>query len=550
MSDEIFEIFCLPDEILMNIIGFIVNSNNLALSCKRFYQLVCYSTRNSIPLELTCADIDDEDIFKSVMNSSRQFIDLTINLKYSAVLENSTYEKIISILKKYGDSLEIFKIWSSIQSKPVEMNESQLYNIFSHIPNTYDCTLRNIVITQNDEIYKEKELNLYKMKKLVLDYCMINSASIFNKIPSNVIHDLVFTFEPYDERNFQEFFYRQSKIVKLELYENDKINFAHLQLEHIKISSNIDYKVMIEQQPNLQYIDFAIAWVNEVTFVEVCKLKNLQVLKTLIDLISCKTFKHLQNLISLKELRLDSHSSHDMGYLQELSMMRGMQLEKLTLLLNERKISPEVILQFANNFHYLKQIELINRSINIIVTIIQNLPNLETILLDFFAVFGAPDDILTLEISDESNKFPNIKQLIVTNVNVNEEENGRNLLKLVSLCPNIQKLMLSKIIKFSNEELRSILMSHANLSHFSLETDDTEFGGETVEMIFEYGKNLKHFRLAGIKNCLPYKVLKEIFSEKFPILNTYKYCTGDIEVVMKKKRIKDWYLEFKLMDHF
>lgn len=65
---------------------------------------------------------------------------------------------------------------------------------------------------------------------LSLDYCVFDTPAILNKIPTDVLEDLVFTFEPFDHSLFQNFFNRQSRIKKLEMFENDGITFDHLQL--------------------------------------------------------------------------------------------------------------------------------------------------------------------------------------------------------------------------------------------------------------------------------------------------------------------------------
>lgn len=545
-SDKNAEIFELPEEILMKIVKFIENTSELTLTCKRFYRLVCWSTRNEIPLNLCYKELCDPITFESVINSERQFNDLTINLYNCQILTDIFFNRIVILLKKYGENLKKLTIWNSIQSKPTEMTQTMLYDILSLTPNIEQFTFRNIYVSENIDVYGD-ELNLHKLRKLVLDYVLLNSAKVLLKIPKDVITELIFTFEPYNEEEFQQFFNRQSSIKKLELFENDKIDFQHLTLEHLKISSNINFPLMIQQQPSLKYLDFAITWINDETIEEVNKLKHLEVLKTLVDLISIRVFRGLKDLNTLKELRLDSHSSYDMGYLNELSMMRGLRLEKLTLLFSERKIHPETIIQMANNFHFLKHVEFINRSIAVLDTLVQNFPNLESILLDYFAVFGAPED--TLIISDDKPKN-NLKQLVVTHVNINELENGRNLLKLVEICPNLERLMLSKLVNFRNEDLQNILQSHTKMTHISIEVDEMDFNEETVKIIFQYGNALKHFRLNGLSNCLSYKVLKEIFKDMFPILNMYKYSSGEVELIMRKRKIEDWHLNFKLMDHF
>lgn len=491
--------------------------------------------------------LDDDEIYKSVMNTSRRFKDLTIDLKHCGHVLNS--DRLEDIVRKFGIRIEKFKLWGSVQSETSEIAENQLIGILKCIPNVTDVSLRNICINKSAFPHSKEEpeeLNLHKLRTLLVDYCMIETPTVFNIIPVNVLRELVFTFEPFDETKFQNFFNRQARIQKLEIFENDKISFEHLELQHLKISSSLDFPQVIRQQPKLRYIDFAITWVEDDTFIELCQLKHLEVLKMLIDQISCREFKSLVQVPRLKELRLDSHSSFDKGHLLELSMMRADYLEKLTLLCTERKIPDEIIIQMANNFRRLKSIELINRSVKVISTIIENFQHLDSLLLDFFAIFGAPEDVLVIS---EDLKHENLKQLVVTNINANEIENSKSLLKLISVCPNLERIMLSQLKGISIDELRQIIEGHQNLTHLSLEFDEFNFNYEAIELIQD-AKKLIHVRLNGLSIFPSYSTLKTLFQEKFPNITFYKFSTGDGELIMKKRNVPDWYLSFKLMDHF
>lgn len=90
--------------------------------------------------------------------------------------------------------------------------------------------MRNIFIRNNFSAESAGELNLHDLRMLSIDYCLFDTPAILNKIPVDVLDDLVFTFEPSDESQFQNFFNRQSRIKKLEMFENDGITFDHLQL--------------------------------------------------------------------------------------------------------------------------------------------------------------------------------------------------------------------------------------------------------------------------------------------------------------------------------
>lgn len=468
---------------------------------------------------------------------------MTINLKSCRIV--SSMEKIEAIMKKFGHRIQKFKIWCSIQSESAELSESQLTKILKCIPEVRDLTLRNIYVREGE--LSIQELDLHKLKRLSIDYCLFEAPSFFNRIPIDVLQDLVYTFESPDETHYQSFFNRQTKIRKLEMFENDQIKFDHLELEHLKISSSANFVQMISEQPKLRYLDFAITWIDDDVFDAVCKLKHLEVLKTLIDQVTCNVFKDLAELTNLKELRMDSHSSFDCGHLLVLSMMKCTRLEKLTLLCTDRKIPEDIVIQMSSNFRNLKHVEFINRSIKIISVILECFPNLESLLLDFFAIFGAPEDVLA--ISDDL-KHDKLKQLVITNVNTNEAENTQSLLKLVQACPNLQRIMLSQLTDFTNEDFKGVLESHRHLTHLSLEFDGLNFDYDVISVIENSGKNLVHLRLNGLSRFPSYATMRTLFDETFPNITLYKYSTGTGELVMKKRNVADWYLNFKLMDHF
>lgn len=488
--------------------------------------------------------IYDDEIFNSVIASKRHFCELTIDLKSCRLL--SSLKRIEAIVSKYGLLIKKFKIWNSIQNESSELSEVELLTLLKLIPIVEDLTLRNICIRAS--FTEPEELDLRCCRRLVTDYCIFESAIILDSIPKDVLAELVFTFDSSDEKRFQNFFNRQSKIKKLEIFENDSINFDHLQLEHLKISSSHNFVSILNNQPGLRYLDFAVSWIDESVFAAVCELKHLEVFRTLIDQVSSEKFKALRKLSTLKELRLDSHSSYDTGQLLELSMIKSLyQLKKLTLLHSERKIPEEILIQMSESFRCLRHIEVVNRSIKIIKLVLEQFPLLESILFDFFAIFGAPEDIL--EISDDFF-HENLKQLVITNVNVNEISNTEALLKLVNACRNLERIMLSELEGVSNENLKQIFNVHLSLSHLSLEFKEFELSSESIELVKSSATKLKHFRLNGISNFPSYPILKSLFEEDFPSITLFKYSTGVGELIMKKRRVHDWYMNFKLMDHF
>lgn len=430
-----------------------------------------------------------------------------------------------------------------MQFETSEVSEKQLMTMLGSLPNVEVIIFRNIRVVSS--FLESHDLDLFNLRRIVIDYCLFETAALLNSIPRDVLSELVFTFEPLDETRFQNFFNRQTRIKKLELFENDQINFDHLQLEHLKISSSIDFAQMIAKQPNLQYLDFAITWIDDKVFAAVCQLKHLKTLKTLIDQVSIREFQALKNL-ELKELRLDSHCSYDTGHLLELSLMRCPDLEKLTLMYTERMIPAEILIQISQNFRSLRNMEFVNRSIKIIAVCLEHFPLVESLLFDFFAIFGAPEDILI--ISDEL-VHENLKQLVITNVNINEVENSIAIKKLMNACKNLERIMLSQVAGFSFDDFKEILEHHSNLTHLSIEFYSFELTAEVVEVI-RNAKKLVHLRLAGLDVYPRYSTLRNVFVEHFPNITLYEYANKEGELIMKKRNTPDWYLNFKLMDHF
>lgn len=479
------------------------------------------------------------------------FRDLTINLRDCSSL--SRVERIERILSNFGSRLKIFKLWCSIQGDSAALTEVHLVKMLSWMPELEDLSIKNVFVEDTVPLSDvSKGLDLFKLKTLLLDHCMMTPA-VLELIPADVLTNLVFTFESYDETAFQNFFNRQKNIKTLEIFENDQLRFDHLQLEHIKISSNLNFTSMIRQQPKLKYINFTISEIDDSVFNEVCKLKHLEVLRTCFDEISCQQFKEIRNLQKLRELRLDSFIRIDRGLMHELSMMKLTNLEKLTLVCPMRKICDEAIIQMSMNFAKVKNMQIMNLSIQIITTVLANFLKLEKLLMDFCSFIGAPEDIL--DIADDF-RHEGLQELVLTNSNQNEDVNSRPVLKLVNACPNLKVLMLSDLTGFTVENFRTILETHPNLTHLSLEFEGPEFDfdDDIMEFVKISGENLVHLRLRGLHFVPTDAELLASLGNKFPITckdpedsELHRY-----ELTLKKRGEPEWYLNYnyRLMDHF
>lgn len=419
--------------------------------------------------------------------------------------------------------------------------------ILKFLPNVEELILFNIYVSSHYHGSPKDELDLHKLRKLDLNLCLFDNTLLLDLIPTNMLTDLVFTFDCHDGTIYQNFFNRQSSIKKLEIFENDQINFDHLELEHLKISSGMDFAAMLKQQKKLKYIDFAITWIDGNVFDAVLQLKDLEVLRTLIDGVPCKLFKELNQLEHLKELRIDSHCSFDCGHLPILSMMNDMKLEKLTLYYVQRDIPPEILIQISRNFLKLRHIQIVNRSIQNLITIAKYFPNMESILWDFSRLYYSPD---ILQIDDYSHRHQNLKQIVITNLNLSDVQNNQSLLKFCNSCPNLERIFLSTFSGMSLNEFEELFAHHSKLTHLCLEVSSFEFDYLDIVYVSKLISSLHHFRMNQLTSCPPYAVLQCLFRDFFPKITLYKYKTGEAELVMRRRTAPDWYSSFNISNHF
>ncbi|CRK92513.1 CLUMA_CG006069, isoform A, partial [Clunio marinus] len=544
MKMQDVEILNLPDEILLCIFEYVNISSrkNVSQVCWKFYELICIVERDCHPLEISNQQICDAGIRSSIVKSYRKFEHLKIDINYIAV---DNIEYILDVMGKFGERLKRFKLWSSNPDQDSEFTTEGLIKILDCLPNVEDLTLTNIHFQSDLNVNHDKsEFNMHKLKKLEINVCSFMFPNILHKIPKNTLRDLIFLPFEFDVSSFQKFFNQQTNIRKLEVFEFQDINFNHLELEHLKIFLTFELPAVLRQQPKLRYLELNENDMDNEIFTVMCDLKNLEVAKMSHGQVSCNIFNSLKKMSNLKELQLWTNRDDDeCHHLLEFSMMHSLQIEKLTLLCPERKISEDILIQLSQHFRKLKHIEFLSSrivNINLIKTILEYFPNLELIVFEFY--FHPPEDILIIS---EDLRHENLKQLEVTNNKTFNVENTRTLLKLISVCPNLERIIISKLTGIVHEDLQQILDDHPKLTHLSLEFDRFTFQHETIELIHSAGSRLKDIRFGGLRKCPSDSALKILFEDEFPNISSRKNLeNGMTKFIMKKRNISEWYSDF------
>lgn len=428
------------------------------------------------------------------------------------------------------------------------MDESQLIDILSMLPNLVELQLLNICVTFCEDQQSQSDLlDMCKLEKLVLNDCRLQRSYVLNLIPEGVIKQLTFYIEPENLEGYQEFFDRQYNINQLEIFENAEINYDHLQLDKIKMSSDIDVVGMIRKQPNLKYIDFAIKTVEDNVLDEITHLENLETLKLNVDCITTAGFRKLDKMKKLKELYVEGYGICDHGPLMELSSQRCQKIEKLTLVFPGTKIKSYIVTQFGINYKLLKHIELVNPSIGIIIAFLETFPLLESISVQFQSIQEAPSDVLDVTFI----RHENLKKLVIGRgvyKNYTDDENARASINLLKSCPNIEHLMISNLNVFRNDDLSSIFTNLRRLTHLSLTVDDFTFDVGTIFIILTYGRKLRYLHFDGIKINFSAEILANAFDDLFSCVKLCESHWGNPALILKKHGESDW--NVSLTGHF
>lgn len=402
------------------------------------------------------------------------------------------------------------------------------------MPKVEEIAFVNIII--NPGLSSADDLDLPNLRKLTDDNSWFNCSFFLESIPKDILTELVFRCNPQVNR-FQRFLDRQSNIRKLEVVGNNAVTIDHLRLDYLSIKSNRNVISILGNQPNLRTLIFPNTPIEDGVFAAACELKHLEVFATSIDGVSCRTFKSLEKLSKLKELRLESFGkTADGEILLELSMMKCFnQLKKLALVFMYQTIPEEILNQMSRSFKGLRQIKIMNRSMKVVTAILKHFPLIESIL--FYSSMAMPDDIL--EISDDfSNKL--LKQIVIKNVG----KNSKSLLKLVNASTNLERIILSELHDFTDEDLQEIFDCHPKLSHLSLTLGEFQLSSRSVAIIKASGSNLAYLHLDKLVRFkeLNEQVKVDLIEITFPKLIFFDNNWPSLEIIMRDRKIRDWHL--------
>lgn len=415
---------------------------------------------------VTSKQLDNDEIFRSMINSERQFDTLLIDT--CRVTELDQFWKLKTICYKYGPMIENFT-WESCK-----MTKTEIVSLLNFMPGIKALSV--IAWSLQNELYEEPvpDLNLPALETLKITRSDKSTIDFFTTfVPTNTIKDLNLQSDPED------FLLQQQSLQKLELHV-DALKPQHLsnmQLQQLKLKlrryrdeegeSNI--REVIDGQPSLTHLDLiscegCFDGDNE-AFEAVCSLEKLVSLKLNIDDLSSETFvEHFGKLKNLKVLDLESvehNFTPVVAVIDELSRIKMTKLEELKLYLNDVGVPLDRIERFGKNLPKLRSFDVRCERPLPLDCYLQNMRHLTSLTVDYH---------YTKEFSKLCNSFEfkheNLLSLSMQGFGFGSDDVNWNELVLMQLSeslPNLQSLELDAAFPFNTEFIVKILGKFSKL---------------------------------------------------------------------------------------
>lgn len=418
------------------------------------------------PEHVTPEQLDNDEIFHSIINSERQFDTLLVDTCRLNKLDQ--FWKLKTICYKYGPTIEKFS-WESCK-----MTKTDIVSLLNFMPGI--TTLSIGAWSLQCELYEEPvpDLNLPVLDTLKIirsDKATIEFFTTF--LPKNTIKDLDLQCDPED------FLINQQSVRKLQLTV-DIFNPQHLSsMELVQLKLKLRrYKVndgrsliheVICRQPNLTNVDLmscegCFDGDNE-AFSAVCDLDKLICLKLNIDDLSSDAFvEHfgkLKNLTSLELESVEHNYAPVVAVIDELSHIKMTNLEELKLYLNDVGVVLDRVERIGRNFPKLRSFNVRCERPLPLDCYLQNMHQLTTLNVDYH---------YTKEFSKLCNNFEfkheTLRHLYLQGFGFGSDDVNWNELVLMQLSeslPKLETLELDAAFPFNTEFIVKILGKFSKL---------------------------------------------------------------------------------------
>ncbi|XP_070491820.1 uncharacterized protein [Chironomus tepperi] len=323
--------YFLPDEVLLQVFRHLKNDcDQVKQVCRRFYLLICEFYISNTPLFIS--DKQDRETYDSMVFSRRIFNKMELNTNHMEFMESFRRLRTICALKaKSITELE----WHSAKMTPSEI--VLVLNFFTNLK-TLKCDSWKILTEFYDERIEISASN--SLKSFSLIRCdQATKAFFIDYLPTNCLTKLEtdfycpFLISCQSELNELSFSTEEMSPEWISV----PLKKLTVSLQRYRTDGQPVLRPILQQQPNL--ISLNILSCNGIfdgdddSFITMCNLKHLKVLKMNIDDINHIVFKsNFDKLDKLEELHIESVDGEFLPLVHDIEELSNTKLEHLKTL--------------------------------------------------------------------------------------------------------------------------------------------------------------------------------------------------------------------------
>lgn len=410
---------------------------------------------------------------------------MSINLavQHKKVLAYSNSNRIIKLLRKFGSrikKLEVINvpIFHLAEFKEFLTKTPLVENLTLNFSSTIPPLIFEVRLTKLKEFRHLKKLSIKNTP---------GAGSIMKMIAQDTLEELEIddlSEEGIGVEDFQEILERQNNIKKIKL-ELQNVSLRHLKLDAYELfqKKNVNQRKLLDHLfEQLQLREFKTnVMVSTTIFLLITDLTNLVILHVPIDIVKPEDFSKIKLLVNLRELEI-TERSYEMWSLGEfvevpdennririvrldlprISDIVLPKLERLAIHLPFRHLTAANYAELSQNLPNLKEMLVMSSLLEDLELVIQNIPNLKALQMEFDGVINGNSEITG------SGKLEELKIIGLPFYCWNMKRVFDN----VNACANLQRLAL-KVIEL-DEQLEIIIRSHPKLTHVYIELPDPE----------------------------------------------------------------------------
>lgn len=460
---------------------------------------------------------DDLEKYESIISSRRMFDDIKLmNLRSN---DNHVTEKLRNVLEKYQHGVKSISIYNS------KLPESHFIELLGMHLNLKSLLLYDVSFnaTEKDDV----KLYLPNLKSLNIQLCNIIISRTILRIPNDTLNSLSINNLILDPQTIKRILQSQKNIKELEFdpYFVDPALMRDLKFKKLKLMSNRNVIPIIKDQHNLTSLDLSRAHITDADFLQICKMKNLKVLKLWIDRISWDLLENVEKISKLAELALN-YERLEVEYIATLSRLCLNSLQVLKIEFPKLKIFSENFIAISLNCPNVKKLIINCQSIGVIGTIIEYFKNLQCLI---FECDSDSVKVVNFPLSNFINL--NLKELYLhdnpyNNPAKEQFQSTATVLNLInSAVPNLERLKIINIISLDIEALNLIFEKKANLSHVHIDdisiniTIDIPY----VKVLKEVASKLDYIELNKVVLDIDEDLITQIMDNKFSYISCKKW---------------------------